>query len=73
LTLRISVDARLARQREILISNPGFGQRISTLLITELAELGTIDRKAAASLAGHAPHPMHAICCLINAHVKTAN
>jgi transposase len=58
LTRRISVDARLARKREILISIPGFGQRISTLLITDMPELGTIDRKAAASLAGHAPHPM---------------
>jgi transposase len=58
LTRRISVDARLARKRAILISIPGFGQRISTLLITDMPELGTIDRKAAASLAGHAPHPM---------------
>ena len=58
LTRRISVDARLARKREILVSIPGFGQRISTVVITDMPELGIIDRKAAASLAGHAPHPM---------------
>jgi transposase len=58
LTRRISVDARLARKREILVSIPGFGQRISTVVITDMPELGTIGRKAAASLAGHAPHPM---------------
>jgi transposase len=58
LTRRISIDACLARKREILVSIPGIGQRISTVVITDMPELGDIDRKAAASLAGHAPHPI---------------
>jgi transposase len=58
LTRRISIDACLTRKREILVSIPGIGQRISTVVITDMPELGDIDRKAAASLAGHAPHPI---------------
>jgi transposase len=57
LTRRIEVDPRMARKRAILRSIPGVGPRISTLIAVEMPELGTIDRKAAASLAGLAPHP----------------
>ena len=54
---RIDADAAHARRREILVSIPGIGRRIATLLVTDMPELGTLDRKAAASLAGLAPHP----------------
>jgi transposase len=54
---RIDAQDRMARRRAILSSIPGVGARISTLLVVEMPELGTIDRKAAASLAGLAPHP----------------
>ena len=47
----------MARRRAILSSIPGVGARISTLVVVEMPELGAIDRKAAASLAGLAPHP----------------
>lgn len=57
LTRLIEEDARLARKRDILRSIPGVGKRISALVVVEMPELGTIDRKAAASLAGLAPHP----------------
>lgn len=54
---RIGADPGLARKRTILTSIPGIGQRIATVLITDMPELGALDRKAAASLAGMAPHP----------------
>ncbi|MCJ2032616.1 IS110 family transposase [Methylobacterium sp. J-068] len=54
---RIGADPALARKRAILTSIPGIGRRIATVLITDMPELGRLDRKAAASLAGMAPHP----------------
>jgi transposase len=54
---RIGADPALARKRVILTSIPGIGRRIATVLITDMPELGSLDRKAAASLAGMAPHP----------------
>jgi transposase len=54
---RIEAEAALARRRAILASIPGIAARISTLVVVEMPELGALDRKAAASLAGHAPHP----------------
>jgi transposase len=54
---RIEAQDRMARWRAILSPIPGVSARISTLLVVEMPELGTIDRKAAASLAGLAPHP----------------
>ncbi len=57
LTRRIEANSRMARNRDILLSIPGVGARISTLVVVQMPELGTVDRKAAASLAGLAPHP----------------
>jgi len=57
LNRRIDAQNELARRRDILTSIPGVGARISTLVVVEMPELGVIDRKAAASLAGLAPHP----------------
>jgi transposase len=54
---RIAQDAALTRRKEILTSIPGIGQQVATVLLTELPELGTADRRAIASLAGLAPHP----------------
>ncbi|ACA16960.1 transposase IS116/IS110/IS902 family protein [Methylobacterium sp. 4-46] len=54
---RIAADPALARKRIILTSIPGIGRRIAGVLITDMPELGRLDRKAAASLAGMAPHP----------------
>jgi transposase len=54
---RIDAQDRMARRRAILSSIPGVGARISALVVVEMPELGAIDRKAAASLAGLAPHP----------------
>jgi transposase len=54
---RIGQDPALVRRKEILTSIPGIGPQVATVLLTELPELGTIDRRAIASLAGLAPHP----------------
>lgn len=53
---RIRQDETLARTLAILVSIPGIGERIATVLVAELPELGARDRKAIASLAGLAPH-----------------
>jgi transposase len=54
---RIAAEDRMARRRAILASIPAIATPISTLVVVEMPELGLIDRKAAASLAGLAPHP----------------
>ena len=54
---RLAADAAATRKRAILLSVPGFGPAVATTLITDLPELGTLDRRAIASLAGLAPHP----------------
>jgi transposase len=53
----IAADPALARKREILVSIPGIAGRIAGVVIADMPELGALDRKAAASLAGMAPHP----------------
>ncbi len=53
----IAADPALARRREILISIPGIAGRIAGVVLADMPELGTLDRKAAASLAEMAPHP----------------
>jgi len=54
---RIAQNAVFRRRQEILMSIPGIGPQVATVLLTELPELGTTDRRAIASLAGLAPHP----------------
>jgi transposase len=54
---RLATDQAAMRKMTILISLPGFGPAVTTTLITDLPELGTLDRRAIASLAGLAPHP----------------
>jgi transposase len=41
---------------DLLVSVPGIGTRISRTLIAEMPELGTLDRKEIAALAGLAPY-----------------
>jgi len=56
LAQRISEDPELVRVFSILRSIPGIGDRVATVLVTDLPEIGQRDRKAIASLAGLAPH-----------------
>ncbi len=57
LEARLAQDATARRTRDILVSLPGIGPAVASTLITDLPELGTLDRRAIASLAGLAPHP----------------
>ena len=51
----VDADAELAAIDEILQSAPGVGPIVSATLIAELPELGNVDRRAIAALAGLAP------------------
>ena len=51
----IAEDAQLVRRTEVLASVPGIGLVTARGLLAEMPELGTVDSKAAASLAGLAP------------------
>lgn len=63
--VEVKLEALLAAQpqgqvrAELLQTIPGVGPKISMTLLADLPELGMIDRKAVASLAGLAPHPHH--------------
>lgn len=52
---RIANDPALTRRHEILASIPGVGPIVAAALLADLPELGTVDRRAIASLAGLAP------------------
>jgi transposase len=55
----ISADDTIRHKSDLLRTIPGFGAVVTTVLITDLPELGTLNRHQAASLAGLAPHPRH--------------
>jgi transposase len=52
---RIANDPTLARRYHILVSIPGVGPAVAAHLIADLPELGALDRRAIACLAGLAP------------------
>jgi len=52
----IAGDRPTARKRELLCSIPGLGKVAAAAILTFLPEIGTLDRKQAASLAGLVPH-----------------
>jgi transposase len=54
---RLTSDPVMTIKRECLMSLPGIAEQISSVLLTEMPELGTLNRRAAAGLAGLAPHP----------------
>jgi transposase len=56
LDARLAADPQCTHRMQIFLSIPGIGKQIATTLVTEMPELGTLDRRAAASLAGVAPH-----------------
>jgi transposase len=51
----IAGDASLARRHAILVSIPSVGPAVAAALIADLPELGRLDRRAIACLAGLAP------------------
>lgn len=52
-----AADTALAAKAERLRQIPGVGAQTSISLLAELPELGTLNRRQAAALAGRAPHP----------------
>jgi transposase len=50
-------DPANVHRYELLTSIPGIGKQTASVLLTDLPELGALDRRAIASLAGLAPHP----------------
>ena len=52
----IDADPTLARQAELLRPVPGVGPTVLAVLLGEMPELGRLDRRRIASLAGLAPH-----------------
>jgi transposase len=56
LDARVADDPQCTRKMQIFLSIPGIGKQVATTLVTEMPELGTLDRRTAASLAGVAPH-----------------
>lgn len=57
ITALIEATPQLASATAVLRAIPGIGATTAAALLALLPELGTIDRKAIASLAGLAPHP----------------
>lgn len=53
----IKAHADLRRDAEILTAMPGIGCITAAALLAAMPELGTLNRKQAAALAGLAPHP----------------
>ena len=53
----INNDAQLQRRLQIISSIPGMGTITALSLIVEMPELGALEAKQIASLAGLAPHP----------------
>jgi transposase len=53
----LAADPDWAAKLALLTSIPGIGKQVATVLLTDLPELGTLNRRTAASLAGLAPHP----------------
>ncbi len=53
----IANNPEFARRTRILQSIKGFGEVTAAVLCAEIPELGTVDRRAVAALAGLAPYP----------------
>jgi transposase len=57
LQAEVLASAEQAERARLLQTIPGVGPAVSITLLADLPELGSLDRKAIASLAGLAPHP----------------
>lgn len=52
----IAADRKLATQASLLAAVPGIGPTVLATVLADLPELGTLDRRKIAALAGLAPH-----------------
>lgn len=55
----VKTDADLQRKKELLISVPGIADTTAIMLLTEVPELGCLNRRQIASLIGVAPEKWH--------------
>jgi len=69
LQAQLLFDAAGARRSSLLQTIPGVGPAISMTLLADLPELGGLERKAVASLAGLAPHPNQSGTRTAQAHI----
>jgi transposase len=53
----IKINAQLRQSEQVLSAIPGIGTRTAATLLALMPELGTLDRRQTAALAGLAPHP----------------
>lgn len=54
---RLDADPDTVRKNRLLQTIPGVGPAVAMTLLVDLPELGRLDRRTVASLAGLAPHP----------------
>ena len=67
---QIDADPGLSRRREVLASSPGIGTVTAMAIPIEMPELGTLDNKQAASLAGLAPMTRQSGNCSGRARIR---
>jgi transposase len=70
LTEALEADEQTKRKYALLCSVPGIGNAVATTLLTDLPELGTLNRHQTASLAGLAPHPEQSGTSKASAHIR---
>lgn len=70
LAAAIEADDASRHRSELLRSIPGFGAIVSGVLISELPELGALNRHQAGSIAGLAPHPERSGKSRNNDHIR---
>ena len=69
LAAAIAGDDASRRKEALLRSVPGVGPVVASVLITDLPELGSLNRHQAASLAGLAPHPQRSGTSMHGDHI----
>lgn len=66
----LEADDLVKRKYALLRTIPGIGNAVATTLLTDLPELGTLNRHQAASIAGLAPHPDQSGSSKPTAHIQ---
>lgn len=66
----IGADAEISRKSDLLHTIPGIGPVVATVLITDLPELGTLNRHQAGSIVGLAPHPQRSGTSVHGDHIS---
>ena len=69
LAAAIAGDEAIRAREALLRSIPGIGPVVASVLITDLPELGSLNRHQAASLAGLAPHPQRSGTSMHGDHI----